>query len=146
MILLRDENRDAALPIRFMQAVLHLECLGDGLERRADLISWDLETVQLELRPHQEMSCLAVGVMVGVEDIPAEIMDEACDPGDDSFSIPTVDEENDGVWFSSHDAEKSGTPSFRQGCGRGNVGACFNARPTLYPATPYSSDAAPGAQ
>jgi hypothetical protein len=102
MVLLRDENRDASQSIRFMHAVLHLKCFGDGLERGAELISWDLETIQLELRPHQEMSGLAVGVMVGVEDIPAEIMDEACHSGDDSFTVPAVDQQNNSVTLSAH--------------------------------------------
>jgi hypothetical protein len=109
MILLRDENRDAAPPIRFMHAKSHLERLGDGLERRGDLISWDLETFQLELRPHQEMSRLAVGVMVGVEDVPAVVMDEPRDTGDDSFAIPTVDQENNRVTLSAHGTGSSWT-------------------------------------
>ena len=104
MVLFRYEYGNAVAVMGVLDAVPHVEGFGDGLEGGGDLVSGNARSIQLELRAHEEVSGLAVGMMVRVEDVSAEIMDEASHARDDAFAVPAVDEEDERFWLLDHKA------------------------------------------
>ena len=78
-----------------MHLVPHLERFGDGREGRRDLAWRDLEVFEGELRAHQELTELAVGVMVGIQDVAAAIMDEPGDARHDALAVLAMDQQHD---------------------------------------------------
>jgi len=70
------------------------ENFGDGGKRGCDLLSGYLKPLKVEDRSHQKIAGFPIGVMIGVQDISAKIMNEPGNPGDNPFLVFTVNEEN----------------------------------------------------
>ena len=85
-----------------MHLVPHLERFGDGRECRRDLAWRDLEVFEGELRAHQELSELAVGVMVGIQDVATEIMDEPGDARHDALAVLAMNQQHDRLGVVRH--------------------------------------------
>src|SRR5947199_4039263 len=85
-----------------MHLVPHHERVGDGREGRRDLAWRDLEVFEGELRAHQELTELAVGVMVGIQDVAAEIMDEPGDARHDALPVLAMNQQHDRLGVVRH--------------------------------------------
>jgi hypothetical protein len=57
-----------------------------------------LKSLRGEFHPHEKLVRVFVCVMVGVEDITAEVMDEAGDSRNDAFTVFAMNQQNDGVF------------------------------------------------
>src|SRR5438552_2281187 len=75
----RREQRDFRNVIVEMEFKLHSELLSHGTELRGDLITGNVESVQMKLEARQEDSCFDVGVLVRLKNIAAVAEDEAGD-------------------------------------------------------------------
>src|SRR2546427_313600 len=85
-----------------MHLVPHLERFGDGREGRSDLAWRDLEVFEGELRAHQEVTELAVGVMVGIQDVATGIMDEPGDARHDALAVLAMNQQHDRLGVVRH--------------------------------------------
>src|SRR3989454_1422320 len=85
-----------------MHLVPHLERFGDGREGRSDLAWRDLEVFEGELRAHQELTELAVGVMVGIQDVATGIMDEPGDARHDALAVLAMNQQHDRLGVVRH--------------------------------------------
>ncbi len=95
MVLFRHQDADARPMAGAMDFVSHVEHLGDRGEGRGDVRRRNLKPLKGELDPHQKVVGLRVCVVIGVEDVAAEIVDEARHTGDDTLAVLAVDEDDD---------------------------------------------------
>ena len=75
---------------------VHPELLGDRRDGGGDLAAGHREPGQLELDTLQEDSFLAVGVLIGVDDVAVALVDERGDRGDESGLVGTREEKGCG--------------------------------------------------
>ncbi len=85
--LLRGEDRDAGPLVGEAQAPAHAEALGDGGERRADLLAGQVDAVELELDALEEGAVGVVRVLLEVDDVAAVLGHERGDGRDDAGPV-----------------------------------------------------------
>ena len=96
-MILRDEEGDVLLGVGELDAPVHLEVAGDGLEGRAECGFGEAGGFGGELDAHEEEAKLDILMLVGVEDVDVVTRDEEVDDGgDDSLAVGTIDEQDCG--------------------------------------------------
>ena len=95
VVILRDEEGDVLLGVGELDAPVHLELAGDGLEGRAECGFGEAGGFGDELDAHEEEAKLDILMLVGVEDVDVVALDQEVDDGDDnSFAVGTVDKQD----------------------------------------------------
>ncbi len=95
---LRDEEGDVLELVGELDAPVHAELLGDGLEGGAEGGLVEVGGVGRELHAHEEEAELVVLMLVGVENVGAALVEQRRDAGHQALLIRAVDEQNGGIF------------------------------------------------
>jgi len=93
VIELRDEDRDPLGPPRVQEPRVHVEPLCHLPDSALERVPVGLQLSQIDPDALEELTSLAVGVLVGVDDVAAVPVQQLGQPGDDARPVRTRDEE-----------------------------------------------------
>src|SRR5262249_15967953 len=81
-----------------MHFVMHLVRFSDRPKGRRKVVRGNLESLRCKLHPHEKIVRVFVCVMVGVENVAAEIVNESRYSSDDASTVFAMNQQDDGIF------------------------------------------------
>jgi hypothetical protein len=85
-----DKKRNSRKVVRVLRSPVHLKIPRNRLKMFAKVLPIQVEVFQIPLDPHEEPAHFVVLMLVGVQNVPAVVVEEVGDSSHDSFTVGTI--------------------------------------------------------